>query len=220
MNDRIAGYHFDLQLGPMMKAVLPLLRERARAVGIVVPDEDAYEKLRPRALMLRLTGTCWSGFRSGEVAFHVLEFRDELDAYVLRDPLFVTSKKLLASFGVHEEMKGWISYRQEKAAGLWIRDGSLIFHAWQDERRPASEQVIAEFDMWRALDAMARLASGEQTFGSPLGPVGPRTKYPTQMWARDFETTVTAEPANVSASFTSPTLMVAGVVTLIERHST
>jgi len=189
----IAGYHFDVQFGPNLPAVLPLLRERARAVGISVADD--YD-LRSRAMMLRVAGTHWADLTSGEVQFHVYEFRGDLDAFVVRD-LCLTSKKLLASFGVAKEPKGWIATRLNKAVGLWIRDGSLLLHTWQD----ANEQMIVAFDMWSVLDDMARLAAGAAT---PLS-------------VPDFETRTTPEPAKVSASFVNKAFSVAAAVTLMQR---
>jgi hypothetical protein len=71
--------------------------------------------------------------------------------------------------------------------------------------------------MWRALDAMALLAAGEPSFGAPLGQVARGTSYAPQSWAPDFAAVADAKGAKVSASFTSSTLSVAAIVTLIQR---
>ena len=95
---------------------------------------------------------------------------------------------MLPSFGVQEELKGWTSSRLNKAVGLWLRDGSLVLHAWQDHRCSVEQQVLADLK-----------------------------SYQPQTWARDFATKATAEHAKVSASFSSDRMLVAGAVTLMER---
>ena len=52
MLDRIAGYHFEVQFATMLKAVLPAVLERARAVGIAASPPG--HELRPRAPMIRV----------------------------------------------------------------------------------------------------------------------------------------------------------------------
>jgi len=219
MVDRIAGYHFEMQFGPTWQVLAGHVMERARAAGIAVSHLG--HELHPRAMMMRVAGTHWAGLRTGEVHFQIAEYRSELDGYLLQE-MCVTSKPWLSCFGVQEweGLKGWTSNRLNKAVGLWLRNGSLVLHAFQDDRCSLEQQVLADFDMWQALDAMARLASGEPTFGSPLaalGSAGKSTPYPEQAWAKDFATKVTAEPAKVTASFSSPRLSAVGVVTLMER---
>jgi hypothetical protein len=187
MVDRIVGYHFELQFGPMLPALAPLVMERAHAVGIAA-SPPGYE-LRPRASMIRVAGTYWSGLRTGEVHFSALEYRSALDGYLLQE-VCLTSKQLLCSFGVQEEQKGWTSTKLHKAVGLWLRNGSLVLHAWKDDRCSVPEQVLAEFEMWQALDAMAGLASGDPSFAAAL-------QAPT--WARDLATTARTEHAKVQA---------------------
>jgi len=208
MVDRIAGYHFEMSFGPMFQALSLVVIERARAVGIAV-SHLGYE-LRPRASMLRIAGTYWAGLRTGEVHCQVVEHRSDLDGGVLQE-LCVTSKEVLSPFGVQEEMKGWTSSKLSKAVGLWLRNGSLVLHAWQDERCSVEQHVLADFDMWQALDAMARFASGEPSFGSALPePVRIGKAYQPQTWARDFTT-------KVSAGFNCDRMLVSGAVTLMER---
>ena len=95
----------------------------------------------------------------------------------------------------------------------------MMFHAFQDERHAAAEQVIAEFDMWQALDAMARFAHGEASFGAALEPPaasGKPASYAPPGWARDFTVSVRADPpAQVQASFTNEAMLVAAAVTLM-----
>jgi hypothetical protein len=210
MNERIAGYHFDVQFGPMWPALNPVVAERAREVGVDVAP--AGYALQPRALMLRVAGTHWTGLRSGEVKLEVLEYRSDLGGFLVSDPC-VTSKELLASFGVAEERKGWTSNKLDKAVALWIRDGSLILPAFQD----AQERVLAQLDVWRALDAMAHLASGEPSFGATLGPSGKGMSYASQTWAPDHAVVATTSGAKVSAMFQSKMASTAASVTLMER---
>ena len=215
MVDRMAGYHFEMSFGPMVQALSPLVIERARAAGIAV-SPPGYE-LRPRASMIRIAGTYWAGLRTGEVHFQIVEHRSDLDGGVLQE-LCVTSREVLSPFGVQEEQKGWTSTRLSKAVGLWLRNGSLVFHAWQDDRCSMEQQVLVDFDVWQALDAMARFASGEPSFGSALpDPVRVGKAYPAPTWARDFATKVNAEGAKVNASFSCDRMLVAGAVTLMER---
>ncbi len=206
MANRIVGYHFEMQFGPMWRAVAPLVIARAREVGVTVSQLG--EELHPRAMMLRVAGTHWADLRTGEVHFQVVEQRSDLDGGVLQE-LCVTSKKMLSPFGLLEEMKGWTSSKLEKAVGLWIRDGSLVLHAWQDDRRSLPEQVLVEFDMWKALDAMARYASGEPSFGP--------TPYQAPSWASAFAMTARTEGAMAHAGFNNEKFLVAGAVTLMQR---
>ena len=208
------GYHFDVQFGPNLPELATVLGDRARVAGVAV-STPAYD-LRPRAAMLRFSGTLWSGMAAGEVRFQTFEYRFALDAFVVQDPC-ITSKHVVASFGLHEEQKRLPS--PNKAVGLWIRNGSLIFREWHDKERSLPEQVLAELDMWQAFDAMARFAAGETSFGLPLetAPPGKLARYPSPSWAMAFGTGLRTEGAEVTAKLDHPLLQVVAVVTPMNR---
>ncbi len=103
MVDRIAGYHFDVAFGVMFQALAPFVVERAGVAGIKLSD-PGYE-LRPRASMLRVVGTRWTGLRTGDLHFQVLEMRMDLDGWLIQAPS-ATSRQDPYPFGVREEPKG------------------------------------------------------------------------------------------------------------------
>jgi len=214
MVDRIAGYHFEMQFGVMFTALESLVVERA---GVARIKASGYE-LRPRASMLRAIGTC---LHTGDLHFQVLEHRMDLDAWLIQEPR-ATSRQGLFSFGVSHEPEHWILPHVNKAVGLWLRNGALVFRAFQSERCSFDEAVLADFDMWQALDALVGLASGEPSFGAPLPQAaqvqaGRALPYAAPTWARDFEVTARGEPGKAYASFNSPRYFVGGSVTFMER---
>jgi hypothetical protein len=222
MTDRIAGYHFDMQFGAVWTALAPNVVERAGAAGIAV--SGAGHELQPRAWMLRACGTRWAGLRAGDIHFQIIEYRDNLDGWLIQEPC-VTSKQELHPFGVRIEHKGWTSTKLSKAVGLWLRGGSLLLRTFQNEQCLLDETVLADFDMWQALDALARFAAGEPSFGSPSPQAaevaaGRPLPYAAPTWAQDFEVTARAESAGAAkahASFNNPRYVVGGSVTLMER---
>ena len=96
MIEGIAGYHFDIQFGPMVFSVAPIVAERARAVGIAASGRDTFDR---RATMIRVAGTHWAGLRTGEIHGQILEQRNPLDGYLVQEPC-LTSKQVMSCFGL------------------------------------------------------------------------------------------------------------------------
>jgi len=193
---------------PKWPALAPLLVQRARAVGLDVPDDGA--GLEPRANSLAFVGTRWSRFRHGGLRFDVLEERRDLRGEIL-SAAGSTGEHPTYSLGLATPgaLKGPRSHTElslEMAVGLWIRDGSLTLRPWEDAS--LGEEVLAEFDVWRALEALSRVALGEPGLGRPSSGTAMVTKHTPPLWAPTFETSVAHRESEARARFTGERMSV------------
>lgn len=195
------GYHFHVRFVPKWPVLAPLLVQRARAVGLTVPDDAI--GLEPRANSLALVGTRWSRFRHGGLRFDVLEERRDLRGEILA-AAGSTGEHPTYAFGIAtpDALKADRAYSElalEMAVGLWIREGSLTLRPWEDAG--LGEEVLAEFDVWRAVDALSRVAMGEPALGRPSSGTALVTKHASPLWAPGFDTSVAHREAEARARF-------------------
>jgi len=208
----VHGYHFHVRFVPKWVGVAPFVVERARALGLRVSD-DGHE-LEPRATSLALVGTRWTRFSHGGLRFDVLEERKGLGQLVLS----------AGNSGEHPTYAFGIASREaarapttelklEVAAGLWLHHGSLTLRPWEDAG--LGEEVIAEFQVWTGLEALARVAQGEPALGRPSSGTSMVSKYASPIWAPEFQTSVARRDAEVRATFASPRMSVSVQVDLM-----
>jgi hypothetical protein len=209
------GYHFHVRFVPKWPAVAPLLVRRARAVGIAVPDDGA--GLEPRAMSLALVGTRWSRYKHGGLRFDVLEERRDLRGEVIsaagnagEHPTYAFG---LASPGSLRAQREHNELALEMALGLWLRGGSLTLRPWEDAG--LGEEVLAEFGVWTALEALSRVALGEPALGRPSSGTPLVTKHAAPLWAPGFETTVAHREAEARARFSGETMNVMAQIDVI-----
>lgn len=209
------GYHFHVRFVPKWPAVAPLLVRRARAVGISVPDDGV--GLEPRAVSLALVGTRWTRFKHGGLRFDVLEERRDLRGEVISAAGNAGEHPTYA-FGLasSEGLRGQKKHNElalEMAFGLWLRGGSLTLRPWEDAG--LGEEVLAEFAVWTALEALSRVALGEPALGRPSSGTSLVTKHTAPLWAPGFETTLAHREAEVRARFSGETMNVMAQVDVI-----
>ena len=209
------GYHFHVRFVPKWPALAPLLVQRARAVGLTVTDDGA--GLEPRANSLAFVGTRWSRFRHGGLRFDVLEERRDLRGEILSAAGSMGEHPTYAlGIATPAALKGPRSYTElalEMAVGLWIRGGSLTLRPWEDSG--LGEEVLAEFDVWRAVEALSRVALGEPALGRPSSGTALVTKHASPLWAPGFDTSVAHREAEVRARFSGERMNVMAEVDLI-----
>lgn len=209
------GYHFHVRFVPKWAAIAPLLVLRARAVGLAIPDDGA--GLEPRANSLAFVGTRWTRFRHGGLRFDVLEERRDLRGEIL-SAAGSTGEHPTHSLGLAAPaaLKGAGSYTElalEMAVGLWIRGGSLTLRPWEDAG--LGEEVLAEFDVWRAVEALSRVALGEPALGRPSSGTALVTKHSPPLWAPSFETSVAHRESEARARFSGERMNVMAEVDAI-----
>jgi hypothetical protein len=209
------GYHFHVRFFPKWPALVPIVVRRARAVGIAVPDDGA--GLEPRATSLAFVGTRWTRFRHGGLRFDVLEERRDLKGEIVSSagnagehPTYAFG---LANPGVLRGPHSQNELALEMAVGLWLHGGSLTLRPREDSG--LGEEVIAEFQVWTALEALARVALGEPALGRPSSGTSMVTKHASPLWAPSFETTVAHREAEVRARFSADTMNVMAQVDAI-----
>jgi hypothetical protein len=211
------GYHFHVRFVPKWPAVAPLLVQRARALGLATGDDGA--GLEPRAMSLALVGTRWTRFKRGGLRFDVLEERRDLRGEVIsaagnagEHPTYpfglAAPEKLLRGQRTHTELA------LEMAVGLWLYDGSLTLRASEDAGA-GEEQVLAEFQVWTALEALARVALGEPALGRPSSGTSMVTKHSAPLWAPGFETSIAHREAEARARFSGEVMNVLAQVDVI-----
>jgi len=208
----VHGYHFHVRFVPKWREVAPILVRRARAVGLEVPDDGA--GLEPRANSLAFVGTRWAKYKYGGLRFDVLEERRELKGEIVsaagnagEHPTYAFG---LARPGVLPR-NTYNELTLEIAAGLWLREGSLTLRPWEG----LAEEVIAEFQLWTALEALAKEAQGEPALGRPSAGTALVSKHVSSLWAPSFEASVARREAEARARFASPTMNVDVQVNLI-----
>jgi hypothetical protein len=209
------GYHFHVRFLPKWPAVAPLLVQRARTLGLTTNDAGA--GLEPRAVSLALVGTRWTRFKRGGLRFDVLEERRDLHGAVISAagnagehptyPFGLAAPEKLRSQHTHTELS------LEMAVGLWLYDGSLTLRPW--ENAGLGEQVIAEFQVWTALEALSRVALGEPALGRPSSGTSMVTKHTAPLWAPGFETSIAHREAEARARFSGEMMNVMAQVDVI-----
>jgi hypothetical protein len=206
------GYHFHVRFLPKWKEVAAIVVRRARAVGLEVPDDGS--GFEPRATSLIFVGTRWTRFRNGGLRFDVLEERRELRGEIVsaagnagEHPTYAFG---LAIPGAPPSGRSQGELSREMAAGLWLREGSLTLRPWEG----LGEEVIAEFQLWTALEALSREAQGEHVMGRPSAGTALVSKHATS-WAPGFEASVARREAETRARFASPAMSVDVQVNLI-----
>jgi hypothetical protein len=209
------GYHFHVRFFPKWTALAPIVVRRARAVGIVVPDDGA--GLEPRATSLAFVGTRWTRFKHGGLRFDVLEERRDLKGEIVSSAGNAGEHPTYA-FGLANpaSLRGPHSQNElalEMAVGLWLHAGSLTLRPREDSG--VGEEVIAEFQVWTALEALARVTLGEPALGRPSSGTAMVTKHASPLWAPSFETTVAHREAEVRARFSADTMNVMAQVDAI-----
>jgi hypothetical protein len=208
----IHGYHFHARFLPKWKEVAPIVVRRARAVGFEAPDDGA--GFEPRATSLVFVGTRWTRFRSGGLRFDVLEERRELRGEIVSSagnagehPTYAFG---LATAGAPQSGRSQGELSREMAAGLWLREGSLTFRPWEG----VGEEVIAEFNLWTALEALSHEAQGDPVMGRPSAGTALVSKHATA-WAPGFEASVARRENETRARFASAAMTVDVQVNLI-----
>jgi hypothetical protein len=209
------GYHFHVRFFPKWGAIAPLLVQRARAVGLTVPDDG--RGLEPRAKSLAFVGTRWSRFKHGGLRFDVLEERRDLKGEIVSSAGNAGEHPTYA-FGLanSDALRGPLAQNElklEMAVGLWLHAGSLTLRPREDSG--LGEEVIAEFQVWTALEALARVALGEPALGRPSSGTALMTKHASPLWAPAFETTIAHREAEVRARFSAETMNVMAQVDAI-----
>ncbi|HEY1695727.1 MAG TPA: hypothetical protein VGG39_26345 [Polyangiaceae bacterium] len=209
------GYHFHVRFFPKWATVASLLVKRARAVGLTVPDDGV--GLEPRATSLVFSGTRWTRFKHGGLRFDVLEERRDLQGEIVcaagnagEHPTYAFG---LANPGA---LRGPIAQNElalEMAVGLWLHGGSLTLRPREESN--LGEEVIAEFQVWTALEALARVALGEPALGRPSSGTALVTKHTSPLWAPGFETTVAHREAEARARFSADAMNVMAQVDAI-----
>jgi hypothetical protein len=101
----------------------------------------------------------------------------------------------------------------EMAVGLWLHGGSLTLRPREDAG--LGEEVIAEFQVWTALEALSRVALGEPALGRPSSGTSLVTKHSSPLWAPGFETTIAHREAEARARFSGETMNVMAQVDVI-----
>ena len=204
---------------PMWRALEPAIAARAQAAGI--PGIESGAELQPRASALTFAGTRWSGLRSGALRFDVVEHRRDLRCNCILE-VGATVQSVPCAFGVFgptvEGTALWPQAALQEAVGLWLTSGSLSFRRWSDGSRVVPAEALVEFDLWRALDAMARLARGEASFGhasKEADPANGPSTYSPPSWAPQCETSLAQQESGAFAQFNSPRMHVSGSVTLM-----
>lgn len=209
------GYHFHIRFFPKWGAIAPLLVQRARAVGLTVPDDGA--GLEPRATSLAFVGTRWTRFKHGGLRFDVLEERRDLKGEIVSSAGNAGEHPIYA-FGLARPgaLRGPMAQNEltlEMAVGLWLHAGSLTLRPREDGG--LGEEVIAEFKVWTALEALARVALGEPALGRPSSGTALVTKHTSPLWAPTFETTIAHREAEVRARFSADAMNVMAQVDAI-----
>lgn len=173
-----------------------------------VPDGGA--GLEPRATSLAFSGTRWTRYKHGGLRFDVLEERRDLHGEIVsvsgssgEHPTF--------AFGLANPnaLRGPYAQNElalEMAVGLWLHGGSLTLQPREDSG--LGEEIIAKFDVWTALEALARVALGEPALGRPSSGTALVTKHSSPLWAPGFETTIAPREAEVRSRFSSETMNV------------
>jgi hypothetical protein len=209
------GYHFHIRFFPKWSAVAPNVVQRARAFGLTVSDDGA--GLEPRATSLAFSGTRWSRFKHGGLRFDVLEERRDLQGEIIsaagnagEHPSYTFG---LASPGALRGPQAHSELALEQAVGLWLHGGSLTFRAREDAG--LGEEILAEFQVWTGLEALARVALGEPALGRPLSGSSMVAKHAPPIWAPGFETTIAHREAEVRARFTGDAMSVMAQVDAI-----
>jgi hypothetical protein len=202
------GYHFHVRFFPKWVAAAPIVVQRARAIGLNVPDDGA--GLEPRATSLAFSGTRWTRFKHGGLRFDVLEERRDLKGEILcasgnagEHPSYAFG---LANPGALRSPHAQNELALEMAVGLWLHDGSLTLRPREDSG--LGEETLAEFHVWTALDALSRVALGEPALGRPSSGTALVTKHAPPIWAPGFETSVAHRDAEVRARFSADTMNV------------
>jgi hypothetical protein len=209
------GYHFHVRFVPKWHTVVPTVVRRARALGITVPDDGA--GLEMRAMSLAFVGTRWTRFKRGGLRFDVLEERRDLRGELIsaagnagEHPTYafgLASPAALHGQHTHSDLA------LEMAVGLWLRDGSLTLRPREDAG--LGEEVLAEFQVWTALEALSRVALGEPALGRPSSGTPLVTKHTSPLWAPGFETTIAHREAEARARFSGEAMNVMAQVDVI-----
>jgi hypothetical protein len=208
----VHGYHFHVRFIPRWNEVSRFVVARARALGLRVSD-DGHE-LEPRATSLAFVGTRWTRFTHGGLRFDVLEERKDLGQLVLSAGN--SGEHPTYAFGVasREGPRGpFNEFTLEVSTGLWLRQGSLTLRPWEDAG--LGEEVIAEFQVWTGLEALARVAQGEPALGRPSSGTAVVTKHTAPVWAPEFQPSIAHRDAEVRATFSSPRMTVSVQVDLM-----
>ncbi|HEY3818933.1 MAG TPA: hypothetical protein VGL81_17305 [Polyangiaceae bacterium] len=209
------GYHFHIRFFPKWPTLAPLVVRRARAIGLTVADDGA--GLEPRATSLAFVGTRWTRFKHGGLRFDVLEERRDLKGEVISAAGNAGEHPTYA-FGLAtpSAVRGPQSHNElalEMAVGLWLHGGSLTLRPRDDAG--LGEEVIAEFQVWTALEALSRVALGEPALGRPSSGTALVTKHTSPLWAPGFETTIAHREAEVRARFSGEAMNVMAQVDVI-----
>jgi hypothetical protein len=209
------GYHFHVRFVPKWQSVAPALVRRARAVGLAVPDDGT--GLEARANSLAFVGTRWTRFKRGGLRFDVLEERRDLQCEVIstagnagEHPTYAFG---LAAPGKLPGQQAHSELALEMAVGLWLREGSLTLRPWEDAG--LGEEVLAQFQVWTALEALSRVALGEPALGRPSSGTPLVTKHASPLWAPGFETTIAHREAEARARFSGDAMNVMAQVDVI-----
>jgi hypothetical protein len=206
------GYHFHVRFIPKWQGVAPAVVRRARAIGLTVPENGG--GLEPRAMSLAFVGTRWTRFRHGGLRFDVLEERRDLRGEVVaaagnagEHPTYSLGLAAPEALRGHTDNE----FALEVAVGLWVREGSLTLRPWE----ALGEEVIAEFQVWTALEALSRVALGEPAMGRPSSGNPVVARHTSPLWAPGFQTTIAHREAEVRARFASEAMNVTVEVDLI-----
>ena len=209
------GYHFHIRFFPKWPNVVPTVVRRARAVGLTVPDDGV--GLEPRATSLAFVGTRWTRFKHGGLLFDVLEERRDLKGEIIsaagnagEHPTYTFG---LATPAAGRGSQSHNELAMEMSVGLWLRGGSLTLRPREDAG--LGEEVIADFQVWTALEALARVALGEPALGRPSSGTPLVAKHSSPVWAPTFETTVALREAEVRARFSGEAMNVMAQVDVI-----
>ena len=214
MTGTVHGYHFNVRFIPKWHALAGVVVERARAIGLEVTDDGG--DLEPRAASLAFVGPRWSRFAHGGLRFDVLEERRALHADVVASagnsgehPLYCFGLATPRAPGGH----GFSEHTLENAVALWLHQGSLTLRPWEDP--VLGEELLAEFQVWTALEALSRVAAGQPVLGRPSGGTPLVTRHPPALWAPGFEITLAQREAEVRARMTAERMFVMAEVNLV-----
>lgn len=201
------GYHFHVRFFPKWANVAPAVVRRARAVGLTVADDGA--GLEPRATSLAFVGTRWTRFKHGGLRFDVLEERRDLRCEVVsaagssgEHPTYPFGLASPAAFLGPSQNELTL----EMAVGLWLHGGSLTLRPREDAG--LAEEVLAEFQLWTALEALSRVALGEPALGRPSSGTSLVTRHSSPLWAPSFEPSIAHREAEVRARFSNDAMNV------------
>jgi hypothetical protein len=208
----VRGFHFTASFMPRWTEIVPVIVQRARTLGFVVSDNGA--ELEPRAKGIALSGTHWLQYRSGGIRFDILEYRKDTAGAVIAAAGVVgrTAARALGlenARALQAQKVDTNMYALEHDLGLWINQGTLMLLEAADGDTKAPAEVVANFDLWSALDDISIVARGEPLLSQAADDGVSRG------WAPTFKVRMTGGGGEARATCTCPQMAVTVEVALI-----